>query len=104
MLVVPLLAADSEQAPESRLLEWGKPIEREIAGGQSHLYRTTLAAGQYLVVIAEQNGIDLVMSAFGPDGKKLAEVDSPNGAVRSRARPLDWRCRWRIPDRGEIAG
>ncbi|HEX2487889.1 MAG TPA: CHAT domain-containing tetratricopeptide repeat protein [Blastocatellia bacterium] len=68
----------SGQDQEARLLEPGKPIEREIGGGQSHFYRLTLAAGQYLYVVAEQRGIDLVVAAFGPDGKKLVEMDSPN--------------------------
>ena len=81
VLVVRCSLADSgSKCRSSRLLESGKPIEREIAGGQSLLYHITLTAGQYLVVIAEQNGIDLVMSAFGPDGKTLVEVDSPNGS------------------------
>jgi tetratricopeptide (TPR) repeat protein len=65
---------------ELHLLEAGKPIEREIAGGQSHAYRLTLGAGQYLYVVAEQRGIDLVVAAFAPDGQKLVEIDSPNGA------------------------
>ncbi len=83
-LLAPLMRAvagsssHSKQDPEARLLEPGKPIEREIAGGQSHFYRLTLAAGQYLYVVAEQRGIDLVAAAFGPDGKKLVEMDSPN--------------------------
>ncbi len=79
-ILAPLARAvgGSEQDQESRLLEPGKPIEREIAGGQSHFYRLTLAEGQYLYVVAEQRGIDLVVVAFGPAGKKLVEMDSPN--------------------------
>jgi CHAT domain-containing protein/tetratricopeptide (TPR) repeat protein len=81
--LVSLLAAaravrGSGQDQESRLLEPGKPIEREIAGGQSHFYLLTLAVSQYVYVVAEQRGIDLVVVAFGPDGKKLVEMDSPN--------------------------
>src|SRR5262245_38954917 len=43
--------------PEAIPLELGKPIERELAGGQSHAYQITLAAGQYLNVVVEQRGI-----------------------------------------------
>ncbi len=57
----------------------GKPIERELAGGQSHAYQITLAAGQYLNVVVEQRGIDVAVALFEPDSKKLIEVDSPNG-------------------------
>jgi len=60
-------------------LEPGKPVERELAGGQTHEYHLQLAAGQYLHVVVDQRGIDVVVTLFGPDGKKLAEVDSPNG-------------------------
>ena len=62
-----------------QLLELNKPIERELAGGQSHSYRILLAAGQYLHLVADQRGIDVVVTLFGPDGKQLVEVDSPNG-------------------------
>jgi CHAT domain-containing protein/Tfp pilus assembly protein PilF len=57
-------------------LELGKPIERELAGGQSHSYQITLAAGQYLNVLVEQRGIDVVVRLQGPDGKLIFEFDS----------------------------
>lgn len=71
-----------------RLLELGKPIEREIAGGQSHLYQVSLAEGQYLSIVVDQRGVDLVATLAGPDGKKLIEVDSPNGTQGPE--PLKW--------------
>jgi CHAT domain-containing protein len=64
---------------EVDLFELHKPVERELAGGQSHSYRIGLAAGQYLRVVVDQRGIDVVVTLFGPDGKKIVEVDSPNG-------------------------
>jgi len=54
----------------------GKPIERELAGGQTHAYQITLAEGQFLNVIVEQRGIDVVVRLLGPDGKLIAEFDS----------------------------
>jgi CHAT domain-containing protein/Tfp pilus assembly protein PilF len=65
---------------ESRILELGKPIERELAGEQTHSYQLTLVAGQFLHLVVDQRGIDVVVIVYGPDGKKLVEVDSPNGA------------------------
>src|SRR5215467_8283026 len=44
--------ADDENG--ARLLEPGKAIKRELAGGHSHTYRITLSAGQFLKVIVEQ--------------------------------------------------
>ncbi len=64
---------------EIRTLELGKPIERELKGGEVHLYQITLAAGQYMHVVVEQRGIDVVVSFIGPDGKLIVERDSPTG-------------------------
>src|SRR5262245_3700325 len=79
-------AADDEK--DVRLLETGKPIERELAGGQSHLYQITLAAGQYLSVVVDQRGVDVAVTLLGPDGIKLIEVDSPNGTEGPE--PVSW--------------
>src|SRR5690349_5238220 len=53
-------------------------VERELKGGATHSYRVSLAAGQFLHAIVEQNGIDVIASAFAPDGKQLTRCDSPN--------------------------
>jgi len=77
---VPHLAgATGLQAQSPQPLEAGKPVERELAGGGSHSYRVTLAAGQLLKVVVEQRGIDVMVTLYDPAGKKLVEVDSPNG-------------------------
>src|SRR5262249_10650145 len=60
-------------------LEIGRSIEKQIAAGQTDSYRLTLTQGQYVLVVVEQKGVDVVVVLFGPDGKKLDEVDSPNG-------------------------
>src|SRR5262249_52731299 len=53
----------------------GKPIERELAGGEAHSYRLTLAAGQYAQVAVDQRRINVSLSAFDPAGKKIVEAD-----------------------------
>jgi CHAT domain-containing protein/predicted negative regulator of RcsB-dependent stress response len=63
----------------SQPLEQGKPIERELKGGEVHVYSVQLKADQFLNLIVDQRGIDVVVLLFAPDGKQLAEVDSPNG-------------------------
>ena len=57
-------------------LERDKPIERELAGGQSHTYQLSLDAGQYANLVVDQRGIDIVIRLSGPDGKEIAEFDS----------------------------
>lgn len=61
-------------------LERGKTIERPLAGGESHWYSITLDKGQFLRAVFDQRGIDIVVTAYGPDEKKIVDVDSPNGA------------------------
>jgi CHAT domain-containing protein/Tfp pilus assembly protein PilF len=62
-------------AQESDSLEPGKPIEREISGGQSHSYKITMTSGQYLHVVVAQRGIDVAVVLLAPDGKKISEAD-----------------------------
>src|SRR5215510_10739572 len=57
-------------------LEPGKPIRRELAGGQEHSYQIRLNANQFLKVVVEQKGIDVVAQVSGPDGKQILEFDS----------------------------
>src|SRR6266542_4971523 len=67
---------------DARPLEAGKPIEREMAGGQKHYYKIALEAGQYSQLVVEQKGIDVIVTLFDSGGKKLIEVNSPVGAYR----------------------
>jgi len=63
-------------AQESDWLEPGKPVERELPGGQSHFYKITMISGQYSQIVVEQRGIDVAVALFTPDGKKISEADS----------------------------
>jgi hypothetical protein len=53
-------------------------VQRELKGGETHSYRIELKVGQFLNANVEQDNIDVVTAVFGPDGKQLAESDSPN--------------------------
>ncbi|HUS12791.1 MAG TPA: CHAT domain-containing protein [Pyrinomonadaceae bacterium] len=64
---------------ESTTLETGTNINRELKGGETHLFRLDLAPGQFLRVVVNQKGIDVTVTLFGPDGKQIAYVDNPNG-------------------------
>ena len=59
-------------------LPFGKTIEREMSRGAKHRYSFTLEAGQFVQVVVEQKGVDVIVTIFGQDGKLLAEVDRPN--------------------------
>lgn len=98
----PITAAQGDQAP--RLPEPDKPIMEELSGGQARSYHLALTAGQYLYVVVDQHGIDVVVTLFGPDGKEVVSVDSPNGTegpepVRVIAETSgDYRLEVRSPD------
>jgi CHAT domain-containing protein/Tfp pilus assembly protein PilF len=66
-----------------RALEAGKSIKGELAGGRRHAYRISLGADQFLKVVVEQQGIDVVAQVSGPDGKQILEFDSES---RSKGR------------------
>ncbi|HXF40630.1 MAG TPA: tetratricopeptide repeat protein, partial [Blastocatellia bacterium] len=78
VFVCPLVVAKSKKKDAPKL-KIDKPIERALSGGEEHSYRVSLKAGQYANFIADQKGIDIVLTLLDPDGKKLAEADSPNG-------------------------
>jgi CHAT domain-containing protein/Tfp pilus assembly protein PilF len=63
-------------------------IEREIRGGEAHVYVLKLKAGQLLDVVVEQRGVDVTLTLYAPGGEKLSESDSPNGARGPE--PLLW--------------
>jgi CHAT domain-containing protein/Tfp pilus assembly protein PilF len=64
-----------EQDTSVSPLEPGKPIERELTAGETHAYTLTLSAGQYAQVLVDQRGINVAVTAFAPDGKKIVEYD-----------------------------
>jgi CHAT domain-containing protein/Tfp pilus assembly protein PilF len=72
-------------AQKSISLEPGKPVERELSGGQSHSFKITMTSGQYSHIVVEQRGIDVALALLTPDGKKVGEVDIEKTTVRSEA-------------------
>nr|MBA3571742.1 tetratricopeptide repeat protein [Pyrinomonadaceae bacterium] len=69
------LSVSAQVAPESQMLVPGQPVEREIAGGESHTYKISLTAGQFVRVVAEQKEIDVKLVLATPDGKQLVEMN-----------------------------
>jgi CHAT domain-containing protein/Tfp pilus assembly protein PilF len=73
-------ASNQAQNHRGDVLEPGKTIKRELSGSEVHSYQLTLAAGQFLRAVFDQQGINLIISIYGPDGRKIAEIDSPVGS------------------------
>src|SRR5512146_530945 len=75
-LTLAVLSAPAVFAEDGAVLQRGKVIERELAGGQEHLYRIPMATGEYAGLSVDQRGIDVVVQALGPDGKSIADFDA----------------------------
>ena len=57
----------------------GRSVERTMQGGDVHRYQVLLSRGEYVTVVVDQRGVDVVVMAFRPDGATISEIDSPNG-------------------------
>ena len=64
-----------QAAQEPQTLVPGNPVEREIAGGESHTYQITLTAGQFVRFRLEQRAMDARLILSAQDGRQLAEMD-----------------------------
>jgi CHAT domain-containing protein/Tfp pilus assembly protein PilF len=94
---------------ELRPLVPGQPVEREIAGGESHTYQISLSAGQFMRVVVEQKGIDLTLVLAPPDGKQVIAVSltRPGGIESLSAEAAadgDYRLTLRALSPGHITG
>src|SRR5262245_2312721 len=64
---------------KDRPLVYGAPIEQALEGRQLHTYQLDLNEGQYVRIVVEQRGVDVVVALRSADGALIYEVDSPNG-------------------------
>ena len=70
------------------LLQPGKPVERELSPKQVRRFVMSADSGSLVRIGSTQVGIDIVVSIFGPDGAKLAEVDSSGEGPEQQALAL----------------
>jgi CHAT domain-containing protein len=102
-------SVSAQVAPEAQTLVPGQPVEREIAGGQSHTYQITLQPGQFMRVVLEQKAIDVALVLAAPDGKQVVEVDLTGvGGLESLSAEAtasgDYRLTIRAPGLPTLAG
>ncbi len=67
--------------PTPTPLKPGKAVTQRLQGGQTYEYQATLKTGQVLKATAEQQGVDVVVTAYAPDGTKLGTFDSTTGTT-----------------------
>jgi CHAT domain-containing protein/tetratricopeptide (TPR) repeat protein len=69
-----------QQNADIRTLSVGIPVKREADGNAAHLYRFSVVSGDYLRVVVDQQGVDVKVTLFGPDGQQIVQADGPSGA------------------------
>lgn len=69
-------AAQSPSAPSNEILEFKKPIEREISSGEKHVYRVSLDGDEFAIFTIEQMGIDVEEFIIDKAGKVVADADT----------------------------
>src|SRR6266498_4095374 len=79
LLVLTSFAFAAAQIAGPTALQVGTPIERTLGAGQSHSYTVALDQNQYLQLVVDQHGIDVIVRVFSPSGRRVGEFDSPNG-------------------------
>ena len=71
-------AAGSTVNQELPALKLNQPVERELAGGQSHSYGLKLSTGQYIRVDVFQYWISVELRLFDPAGNLVLELKLHN--------------------------
>jgi CHAT domain-containing protein/Tfp pilus assembly protein PilF len=79
-LLVPVLAlllcgARDTQPSAPPALADGLSLERDLHGGEAHVYPVELQAGQFLRVIVQEEGIDVIVRLLDPQGAEVVGTD-----------------------------
>jgi len=62
-------------------LKVGSMLEKKLEPGKIHKYSVKLKKDQFFLAILEQQGIDVKIFTYDPEGEKIEEFDSPNGKI-----------------------
>lgn len=68
----------AETKPEVQTLEFGQKVERDIVGGERHLYKIKLGENQFVKIEAEQTNCDIVLSMQSPEKINVFEFKDDN--------------------------
>jgi enterochelin esterase family protein len=80
-------------------LEMGKPIDREIGKGETHVYEVLVAQDRVVSGVVDQLGVDVMLRLIDPSGATVATIDGTNGAHGPEPWTLDGKKTpgtWRI--------
>ena len=82
VLISPAVCLSQTSPPEPDIteLEFDRSFSRTLTGGETHYYKISMRAGEYVHVAVQQQGIDVVLTVFDSDHRELRKIDRPNGA------------------------
>ncbi|MFL6236786.1 MAG: tetratricopeptide repeat protein, partial [Thermoanaerobaculia bacterium] len=83
-----LCGATQAPSPSGPNLTDGLVLERELKGGETHVYPVELQAGQFLRLRVQEDGIDLAVRLLDPKGTEVTGVDTPNFSPRDSLEDL----------------
>jgi CHAT domain-containing protein/Tfp pilus assembly protein PilF len=69
-----------QESQNSRLLEPDKPLESKIKGNEKQRYQLSLTEGQYMRLVIDQRGVDLVLALSGIEDKLIQDVNNFGGS------------------------
>lgn len=69
------VCAAQKKHPRVSQLTSGKPIDRQIKGGETQSFLVTLKQGQFLRAVVDSQDIDVIATLYAPAGQKLLTVD-----------------------------
>ncbi len=70
-------------APQTEPLEelaLGGPVERELAPGATHTFQISIAAGEYVRILARPQAVDIALRLTTSLDEPVAEADGPGGS------------------------
>src|SRR4051794_8112614 len=66
--------------PAADVFTPGVPMERVLRSGAVDSFSVFLQSSDFLHLVVDQRGVDVIATLSDPGGKKLLTVDTPNGA------------------------
>ncbi|MFY9224099.1 MAG: tetratricopeptide repeat protein, partial [Blastocatellia bacterium] len=77
--IIIVLLIDVKLFAQNNKLTLDNIVKSGLAGKQKELYDINVETNQSIYIIVQQQGIDVVVTIYDPEGKKISEIDSPNG-------------------------
>ena len=72
---------ESENVRQMGALHLSQPVDRELAPGQTDIFKVALSAGQFIHVVVEEKGVALIVVLADPKGQPLVTGNNPTNRV-----------------------